>query len=115
MPTASGSQFIHFGKITGITCDRSLGQKLSIAPQMLGLCLVGMHSPRKPVCEKFLPNFNAETPRRRGFNHEKHELHKIFAALVAPKWNDGGNWSEEKCHNSRTDPFNAPACRGDVL
>jgi hypothetical protein len=52
MTIKDGSWFVHFGKIAGITCDRSLGQKLSITPQMLGLCLVGARSARKPVCGK---------------------------------------------------------------
>jgi hypothetical protein len=51
-PICSGNQFVHLGKIAGITCDRSLGQKLSIAPQMSGLCLVGACFARKKVSEK---------------------------------------------------------------
>jgi hypothetical protein len=50
--TANGNQFVHFGKIVGITYDRSLGQKLFLVPQMLALCLVGGRFARKPVCKK---------------------------------------------------------------
>jgi hypothetical protein len=31
----------------------TVGQKLTITPQMLGLGLVGARSARKPVCKKF--------------------------------------------------------------
>jgi hypothetical protein len=51
-PICSGNQFVHLGKIAGITCDRSLGQKLSIAAQMSGLCLVGMRSPASRFVKK---------------------------------------------------------------
>ena len=61
MPIKDDSWFVHFGKIAGIGHNRSLGQKLSITPQTLGLCLVAADPARKPVYEKNAVLWRAST------------------------------------------------------